>query len=119
MKPILAIVGRPHIGKSALFNRICKKRIAIVEETEGVTRDRLYSESDLYNIPFTVVDTGGIAYSTEDHYGDEIKRQARIAIQEADVLVMVVDGQAGRIPYFDHMLAKELLRTEAHLSSRD
>lgn len=93
--PKLAIVGRPNVGKSALFNTICKKRIAIVDEAEGVTRDRLYAESDLFGLPFQVIDTGGINPKSAALFNEEIKRQAEIAIEEADTIIMVVDSKVG------------------------
>jgi len=110
----LAIVGRPNVGKSALFNRICKKRIAIVDEAEGVTRDRLYAPADLFGFPFEVIDTGGINPRTQAIFNEEIKRQAEIAIEEADTLVMVVDAQIG-ITDLDQELALILLRTKKPL----
>lgn len=112
--PKLAIVGRPNVGKSALFNRICKKKIAIVDEAEGVTRDRLYAESDLFGMPFQVIDTGGINARSAALFNEEIKRQAEIAIEEADSLIMVVDGQVG-ITDLDQELATILLRTSKPL----
>lgn len=93
--PKLAIIGRPNVGKSALFNRICKKRIAIVDEMEGVTRDRLYAEADLFGKPFELIDTGGIDTHSKAAYNASIRRQAEIAIEEADRLIMVVDGSVG------------------------
>ena len=96
MKTIqLALVGRPNVGKSALFNAICKKRIAIVDEAEGITRDRLYAETDFFGQPFEVIDTGGIHSDQRIAFQEEIRRQAEIAIEEADVLVMVVDFTVG------------------------
>ena len=106
----LAIVGRPNVGKSALFNRICKKAIAIVDEAEGVTRDRLYGESNLFGFPFQVIDTGGIDPRSKALFNEHIKRQAEIAIEEADTIVMVVDTTAG-ITDLDHEIAKILLQT--------
>lgn len=91
----LAIVGRPNVGKSLLFNRICKKRIAIVDEAEGVTRDRLYSNADFFGKSLEVIDTGGINARSKAMFNEEIKRQAEIAIEEADALVMVVDAKSG------------------------
>src|SRR5262245_39091733 len=93
--PKLAIVGRPNVGKSALFNRICKKKIAIVDEAEGVTRDRLYVETDFFGLKFQLIDTGGINARSKALFNEEIKRQAEIAIEEADTIVMVVDAHAG------------------------
>ncbi len=93
--PKLAIVGRPNVGKSALFNRICKKKIAIVDEAEGITRDRLYGESEFFGFPFQIIDTGGINARSKELFNEQIKQQAEIAIEEADTIVMVVDSKAG------------------------
>jgi GTP-binding protein len=112
--PKLAIVGRPNVGKSALFNRICKKKISIVDEAEGVTRDRLYAEADLFGFKFQVIDTGGINARSTALFNEEIKRQAEIAIEEADSLVLVVDAQVG-ITDLDKDLATILLRTKKPL----
>ncbi len=106
----MAIVGRPNVGKSALFNRICNKRIAIVDESEGVTRDRLYAEAEAFGFPFEIIDTGGIDPKSPDRFQDEIRAQAEIAIKEADTLVMVVDSEVG-ITKLDEMLARILLKT--------
>ncbi len=106
----MAIVGRPNVGKSALFNRICRKRIAIVDEAEGVTRDRIYAEAEGFDFPFEVIDTGGIDSSSGDQFQKEIRRQAEIAIEEADTLVMVVDGHVG-VTLIDAELARLLLRS--------
>ncbi len=110
----LAIVGRPNVGKSALFNRICKQRIAIVDEAEGITRDRLYAQSDFFGLPFEVIDTGGINARSKVAFNEQIRRQAEIAIEEADSLIMVVDSQAG-ITDLDYELAHLLLRTKKPL----
>lgn len=109
--PLLAIVGRPNVGKSALFNRIVKKRIAIVDAAEGVTRDRLYAQSDIFGRPFSLVDTGGIHPRSPAAFNEHIKRQAEIAIEEADTLVMVVDAKVG-ITALDQEVAKILLQTK-------
>src|SRR5271170_4280816 len=106
----LALVGRPNVGKSALFNRISKKRIAIVDEAEGVTRDRLYAEADCFGKPFEVIDTGGINPQSDIPFQEEIRRQAEIAIVEADVIVLVVDVTVG-ITTLDEFVARLLLRT--------
>ena len=112
MKKIrLALVGRPNVGKSALFNRICGKRIAIVDEAVGVTRDRLYAEADFFGKPFEVIDTGGLDTVSEIPFYDEVRMQTQIAIEEADVLVMVVDGRVGVTP-LDEMVAASLLKTK-------
>lgn len=110
----LAIVGRPNVGKSALFNRICGKRLAIVDEAEGVTRDRIYSDADFFGMPFQVIDTGGINPRSQAAFNSEIKRQAEIAIEEADTIVMVVDTQVG-ITDLDLEIARILLRTKKPL----
>lgn len=112
--PKLAIVGRPNVGKSALFNRVCQKKISIVDEAEGVTRDRIYAESELFGRPFQVIDTGGINARSIVLFNEEIKRQAEIAIEEADTIVMVVDSQVG-ITDLDADLAHILLRTKKPL----
>lgn len=109
--PKLAIVGRPNVGKSALFNRICKQKIAIVDEAEGVTRDRLYAESELFGLPFEVIDTGGINPRSKVPFNEEIKRQAEIAIEEADTIIQVVDGHVGMTD-LDKEVARILLRTQ-------
>ena len=95
MMPKIAIVGRPNVGKSALFNRICQKRISIVDEQEGITRDRLYAKSELFGRPFELIDTGGIDPSGKAAFNEEIKAQALFAVEEADAILFVVDGQTG------------------------
>lgn len=112
--PKLAIVGRPNVGKSALFNRICQKKIAIVDEAEGVTRDRLYADAEYFGLPFQVIDTGGINARSKVLFNEHIKRQAEIAIEEADTIVMVVDAHVG-ITDLDKELARILLRTKKPL----
>ncbi|GAB4226799.1 MAG: ribosome biogenesis GTPase Der [Chlamydiales bacterium] len=107
----LALVGRPNVGKSALFNRICGKRIAIVDEAEGVTRDRLYADAELFGLPFTIIDTGGIHRNSDAPFNEEIRRQAEIAIEEADTIVMVVDATVG-ITDLDLEVAQILQRTK-------
>lgn len=109
--PKLAIVGRPNVGKSALFNRICKQKIAIVDEAEGITRDRLYAESELFGLHFEVIDTGGINLRSKVPFNEEIKRQAEIAIEEADTIIQVVDGVVG-VTDLDQEVAKILLQTQ-------
>src|SRR5262245_21674639 len=89
----IALVGRPNVGKSALFNASCKKKIALVDEAEGVTRDRLYAKTSAFGAPFELIDTGGMGRK-DDPYGDLIFRQAQIAIEEADSIIMVVDGRS-------------------------
>ncbi|MES2345617.1 MAG: ribosome biogenesis GTPase Der [Chlamydiota bacterium] len=111
----LALVGRPNVGKSALFNRICKKKIAIVDEMEGVTRDRLYADADFFGRPFEIIDTGGIDSHSGIPFQEEVRRQTEIAIVEADVIVMVVDARVG-ITTLDEEVAKLLLRTGKPIS---
>ncbi len=110
-KPLLAIVGRPNVGKSALFNRLVGKRVAIVDEAEGVTRDRLYGEAKFGNLAFRVVDTGGIDLSSSDPFRDRIFEQVCFAIEEADVIVMVVDSRVG-VTRQDQEVAKKILRSK-------
>lgn len=106
----LALVGRPNVGKSALFNSICGKRIAIVDEAEGVTRDRLYAPVEFFGKAFEVIDTGGINPQSKVAFQEEIRRQTEIAIEEADTIVMVVDRTAG-VMGLDEYVARLLLRT--------
>jgi GTP-binding protein len=95
-KPIVAILGRPNVGKSTLFNRLTGGRVAIVEDTPGVTRDRLYRDAEWLGKTFTLVDTGGIDFiGGEDSLSGQIRKQAQIAIEEADVIMFIVDGRAG------------------------
>lgn len=95
MSNIVAIVGRPNVGKSTLFNRLVQKRQAIVEESSGVTRDRHYGHSDWNGKSFTVIDTGGYVVGSDDIFEEEIRKQVDLAIDEADVIIFVVDGQTG------------------------
>lgn len=94
-KPIVAMVGRPNVGKSTLFNKLAGKRISIVQDTPGVTRDRVYAESEWLNRKFTMIDTGGIEPESSDEIVKQMRRQAQIAIEMADVIVFVVDGKEG------------------------
>ncbi|GAA0077989.1 ribosome biogenesis GTPase Der [Clostridium sp. CTA-5] len=94
-KPIVAIVGRPNVGKSTLFNKLAGKRISIVQDTPGVTRDRVYAEAEWLNYNFTMIDTGGIEPENDDIIVKQMRRQANIAIETADVIVFIVDGKEG------------------------
>jgi len=95
MKPIVAIVGRPNVGKSLLFNKLVGQRISIVEDTPGVTRDRIYADCEWLNHKFTLIDTGGIEPKTNDIILSQMKRQAEIAIDTADVIIFVTDIKTG------------------------
>src|SRR6202011_2592808 len=105
--PIVAIVGRPNVGKSAIFNCLVQKRIAIVHDELGVTRDRLVAECNLGSRPFTVVDTGGIEGSVDSEFDDRIRAEADLAMEMADVIVLVGDSKDGVTPV-DRSLAKQL-----------
>ncbi|MDX1663375.1 MAG: ribosome biogenesis GTPase Der [Candidatus Promineifilaceae bacterium] len=104
-KALVALVGRPNVGKSTLFNRIVGRRMAVVSEVPGTTRDRLYGEAEWIGVPFNLVDTGGIEMEAgwttrplsqdSEEFMEQIVHQARVAIQDADVIVQVVDGQTG------------------------
>jgi GTP-binding protein len=105
--PVVVIVGRPNVGKSTLFNRIIGRRAAVVEDTPGITRDRLYAEADWRGRKFVVVDTGGIVFSEEDPLSEQIRVQANVALAEADVVLFMVDTTAGVNPD-DRDLARHL-----------
>ncbi len=94
-KPIVAIVGRPNVGKSTLFNKIVGKRIAIVEDTPGVTRDRIYSEAEWIGRKFILIDTGGIEPDSKDEILSQMRTQAQVAIENSDVIILVVDVKEG------------------------
>lgn len=94
-KPIVAVVGRPNVGKSTFFNYLAGSRISIVEDTPGVTRDRIYAEIEWRNRKFTLIDTGGIEPYSEDIIMQQMKRQAEIAIETADVIIFMVDAKGG------------------------
>ena len=94
-KPLVAIVGRPNVGKSTFFNTMAGRRIAIVEDTPGVTRDRVYVDCEWQNYKFTLIDTGGIDPQSEDPLLQQMRRQAEIAIETCDVILFFVDGKAG------------------------
>lgn len=109
-KPIVAIVGRPNVGKSMLFNRIVGSRIAIVEDMPGVTRDRLYQDAEWQGREFTLVDTGGLDFA-EDVITSQIRKQAELAMREADAVIFVVDARAG-LTTTDEEVAKVLRLTD-------
>ena len=95
MLNIIAIVGRPNVGKSTFFNRLTESRQAIVEESSGVTRDRHYGNSDWNGVDFFVIDTGGYVHGSDDVFEKEIRRQVELAIDEADVIIFMVDVKSG------------------------
>ena len=110
-KPIVAVVGRPNVGKSTFFNKICGKRISIVDDEPGVTRDRIYADAQWCGHSFTLVDTGGIDEKSEDAFQKDIRAQAEIAIREADVIVFLVDGRVG-VTTNDEEVARILQRSK-------
>ncbi len=107
--PVVAIVGRPNVGKSTLFNRLAGERIAIVEDLPGTTRDRVYATGDWNGRDYTVVDTGGLELEPGTDIEARVQDQARVAIEEADVILFVVDAHAGLAP-LDHEVADRLRR---------
>ena len=110
VKPLVAIVGRPNVGKSMLFNKLCGQRLSIVEDTPGVTRDRLYAQCEWRNRVFDIVDTGGIEPGTDDQILSFMREQAEIAIQAATVIVFVCDIKTG-MTAADQEVANMLLRS--------
>lgn len=110
-RPVVAIVGRPNVGKSTLFNKLAGKRIAIVEDKPGVTRDRIYAEGEWLNKHFTMIDTGGIEPDTEDIILSQMRRQAEMAIETGDVILFIVDGKTGVTPA-DREIAQMLRKSQ-------
>ncbi|MCT4565089.1 MAG: ribosome biogenesis GTPase Der [Maledivibacter sp.] len=109
-KPVVAVVGRPNVGKSTFFNKIAGKRISIVEDKPGVTRDRIYADAEWLNNKFTLIDTGGIEPDSKDIIISQMKTQAEIAMDMAHVIVFMVDGRSG-ITNADEEIANILRRT--------
>lgn len=110
VKPVVAIVGRPNVGKSTIFNRIVGERISIVEDIPGVTRDRIYSSAEWLTHDFNIIDTGGIDIGDEP-FLEQIRQQAEIAIDEADVIIFITNGREG-VTAADEEVAKILYKTK-------
>ena len=108
-KPLVAIVGRPNVGKSNLFNKLINKRVSIVEDTPGVTRDRIYEECEWCGRVFDLVDTGGIEPTTDNEILLFMREQAKIAIDSADVIILVCDITTG-VTAADEDVAHMILR---------
>lgn len=111
MGNIIAIVGRPNVGKSTLFNRLTESSHAIVKEVSGVTRDRIYGRGEWNGVPFSVIDTGGYVKGSDDIFEGEIRKQVEIAIEEANVILFVVDATTGIVD-LDEMVAEILRKTK-------
>lgn len=109
-KPIVAIVGRPNVGKSTFFNKIVGRRVSIVEDTPGVTRDRIYAEAEWNGVHFALIDTGGIEPASQDIILSQMREQAQIAMDMADVILFIVDGKDG-LTHADEEVAMMLRRT--------
>jgi len=114
MNSIVAIVGRPNVGKSTLFNRLVQRREAIVDSVSGVTRDRHYGKSDWNGKEFSVIDTGGYVVGSDDIFEEEIRKQVQLALEEADIIVFVVDVEQGITP-MDTEVAKLLRKVKKPL----
>ena len=111
-KPVVAIVGRPNVGKSTLFNKLVGQRLSIVDDTPGVTRDRIYGECQWRGRTFSLVDTGGIEPYSDDIILKQMRRQAELAIDAADVIVLVTDLRSGLVAT-DEEVAKMCIRDRA------
>ena len=111
MGSIVAIVGRPNVGKSTFFNRMIKKREAIVDSLSGVTRDRHYGKSDWNGRFFTLIDTGGYVEQSDDVFQKEIDKQVNLAIEESDIILFMVDASDG-VTGMDQSIAKLLRRSQ-------
>jgi GTP-binding protein len=111
LKPLVAVVGKPNVGKSTFFNRICGKRVSIVQNTPGVTRDRLYADAEWCGREFTLVDTGGLELKNEDEMWRHIRAQAEAAVDSADVIVFLTDAKTG-VSLDDDLVAAYLRKTD-------
>ncbi len=107
MKPVVAVVGRANVGKSTFFNKVCGKRLSIVDDVAGVTRDRLYADATWSGKDFTLVDTGGVELGSDDVFQEEIFQQVCMALENANVIIFIVDGKTG-ITQSDEDVAKIL-----------
>ena len=114
MNSIVAIVGRPNVGKSTLFNRLVQRREAIVDSVSGVTRDRHYGKSDWNGKEFSLIDTGGYVIGSDDVFEEEIRKQVVLALEECDIIVFVVDVTQGITP-MDVVVSKLLRKTKKPL----
>ncbi len=110
-RPVVAVVGRPNVGKSTIFNKFAGKRISIVENTPGVTRDRIFAEVEWLDKYFTLVDTGGIEPDSEDIILSQMRNQAMLAMDMSHVILFIVDGKAG-ITAADKEIAQLLRKTK-------
>ncbi len=117
MKPTLALVGRPNVGKSTLFNRLTRSRDALVADMPGLTRDRHYGHGRVGDRPYLVVDTGGFEPRAKEGIMQEMARQAEAAIAECDMLLFIVDGRAGLTPQDQH-IANRLRKSGRPLPER-
>ena len=109
MKPVIALVGRPNVGKSTLFNRLTDRRDALVADFPGLTRDRIYGTAKFETYSFILIDTGGLT-DRSDSMSDLMRKQAQLAIEEADLVFFLVDGRAG-LTAADEAVGKELRST--------
>ncbi len=110
-KPIIAIVGRPNVGKSTFFNRIAGERISIIEDIPGVTRDRIYADGEWLGVPVTMIDTGGISIDSDDMIESRVREQAFLAVDSADLILFFTDAKQGILPE-DHEVASVLRRSD-------
>ncbi len=112
--PTVAIVGRPNVGKSALFNRLAGRKISIVHDQPGVTRDRIAAPCTITGHPCTLIDTGGIGATLDDGFGEQVAMEADIAMETADLILFLVDAQEGLTPV-DQALAQKLRKAKPHV----
>ena len=111
--PVIAIIGRPNVGKSTFFNRVLSRRHAIVDPQEGITRDRIYGEMEWNGQNLKFIDTGGFIYDDEGDFNNAVRIQAKEAIGEADLVILMVDGKQGIMPN-DKILANSVIKTNKY-----